>query len=166
MVATLRDGSSVRLRPVARDDEPGLRALLDRLSPESRRLRFFAADPDLDRKAGWAASRGAGRGFGLVATAGRIVGHAAWVRDGRDCAEIAFEVEDALQGRGLGTLLLAQLIEAARSAGLRRLTALVHPDNARMAALLRHCPLTAGEARGPGELRFTLELPTDTRRLP
>ena len=77
-----RDGSTVRVRPVTEADQPELRALLDRLSAESRWLRFFSAVVDLDKMAQWAATRGAGRGYGVVATGGvpeRIIGHAAYV---------------------------------------------------------------------------------------
>jgi RimJ/RimL family protein N-acetyltransferase len=160
MVAMLRDGTTVRVRPVRPGDGPALRALLGRLSPRSRRLRFFDAGADLDRKAGWAASQGAGRGLGLVATLGspeRVVGHAAYVRDGSR-AEIAFEVEEALQGRGLGGVLLAQLAAAAQRAGVRTLTAIVHPANRRMVALLHGCGLPLTESRRPGRLLFTLRL--------
>jgi GNAT superfamily N-acetyltransferase len=164
MPVALRDGTVVRLRPVRAGDEPGLRALLERLSPESRRLRFFDAAADLDRKAGWAASQGGGRGFGLVALAGspkRIVGHAACVGEAGGRAEIAFEVEDALQGRGLGRLLLRELLLAARAAGVDLLLALVDPSNRRMAELLRHAGFA--EERGPTELRFSLQM-SPTRR--
>jgi hypothetical protein len=47
----LRDGSTVRVRPVTAEDEPQLRALLARLSEESRWLRFFSAGQDLDNLA-------------------------------------------------------------------------------------------------------------------
>ena len=67
----LRDGSTVRVRPVVETDQDGLRALLDRLSPESRWLRFFSAGANLDAMARWAASRAGGRGYGVVAVAGR-----------------------------------------------------------------------------------------------
>ena len=112
----LRDGSTVRVRAVRDGDRPELRALLDRLSEDSRWLRFFTAGADLDRKADWAAGMGGGRGFGVVATLGtpeRIVGHAAYVRETSDRAEIAFEVEEEMHGLGIGTILLAHLVEAA-----------------------------------------------------
>src|SRR4051812_12159990 len=75
----LRDGSTVRVRPVRHEDEPELRALLDRLSEDSRWLRFFTAGANLDRKAEWAASMSGGRGFGAVAplrAPQRVVGRA------------------------------------------------------------------------------------------
>jgi RimJ/RimL family protein N-acetyltransferase len=159
MEVALRDGTVVRLRPVRDGDEPGLRALLDRLSPESRRLRFFDPGPDLDRKAGWAASQGGGRGFGLVATVGspeRIVGHAAYVREDDGRAEAAIEVAEDMQDRGIGTALVRRLTAEAARAGIPTLKAIVHPDNHRMADLLRDCGLAVSESRGPRELVFLL----------
>src|SRR4051812_35898595 len=87
----LRAGSTVRVRPVRDEDEAELRALLERLSDESRWLRFFSGGPDLDAMARWAATCAGGRGYGVVATAGtpeRIVGHAAYVRMSGGRAEV------------------------------------------------------------------------------
>ena len=98
----LRDGSTVRIRPIREDDVQGLAELLRRLSIESHWLRFFSAGVDLDAMARWAVTRGGGRGYGLVATAGtpeRIVGHAGYVRT------IADRVATWRRGRGNQPLL-------------------------------------------------------------
>ena len=47
----LRDGSTVRVRPMVAEDEPALRAFLDELSVESRWLRFFSGGADVHRAA-------------------------------------------------------------------------------------------------------------------
>ncbi len=161
----LRDGSTVRVRAVREDDEAELRALLGRLSDDSRWLRFFTAGADLDRKAGWAASMGGGRGFGVVATLGapeRIVGHATYVRESSERAEIAFEVDEAMHGLGIGTILLAHLAEAAKRDGIRTFTATVHPSNHLMAAVLRDSGFPIEVTSGPGELRFELPASLDS----
>ncbi len=117
----LRDGSTVHVRPVRESDQEALRALLGRLSPESRWLRFFSAGANLDAMARWGATRAKGRGYGVVATVGeRIVGHAAYVRMGSDRAEVAFEVDEDHQGLGIATVLLAHLAEGAKRRGSRR----------------------------------------------
>jgi acetyl coenzyme A synthetase (ADP forming)-like protein len=160
----LRDGSTVRVRPVRAGDKPALRALLDRLSEDSRWLRFFTAGADLDRKADWAADMGGGRGFGVVATLGtpeRIVGHAAYVRETSDRAEIAFEVEEEMHGLGIGTILLAHLAEAAARDGIRTFTATVHPSNHRMARVLRDSGFPVEVTTRPGELHFELPASLD-----
>lgn len=46
--------------------------------------------------------------------------------------EIAFIVDDAVQGRGIGTLLLEQLVDIARARGIGVLEADVLVDNAAM----------------------------------
>jgi len=77
----LRDGSTVRVRPVRPDDELRLLAFLRMLSEQSRVLRFFS--PTSDTALGQMARRETQvdytRHYGLVATRGaddEIVGHA------------------------------------------------------------------------------------------
>ena len=70
------------------------------------------------------------------------------VRDG-DSAEIAFEVADELQWRGIGTALTGELIADARAAGIKEITALVASDNPAALALLRRI-LDALEIRFEG----------------
>jgi ribosomal protein S18 acetylase RimI-like enzyme len=57
------------------------------------------------------------------------------VRDGAP-AEIAFEVTDAYQGRGIGSILAQELTADARAAGIRELRATVCGDNAPAVSLL------------------------------
>ncbi len=59
--------------------------------------------------------------------------------DEADTAEIAFVIQDGWQNRGLGTVLLAELLTAAEARGVRRFRAHVLASNARMLELLaRH----------------------------
>jgi acetyl coenzyme A synthetase (ADP forming)-like protein len=153
----LRDGSTVRVRPVTETDQDELRALLDHLSPEARWLRFFSARVDLDRMAHWAATEGGGRGYGVVATAGipeTIVGHAAYIRGTDDRAEVSFEVAEARQGAGIATILLAHLADAATRDGIRSFVATVHPSNHRMADVLRDSGFAIEVSVDPGLLQF------------
>jgi len=97
----LRDGSTVHIRPVRPDDEPGLHRFLTDLSDRSRYLRFFAGGVDLDQQARRAADVDFHDRYGLVATAGpdgAIVAHAVWLRNDADHAEVAIAVADAYQG--------------------------------------------------------------------
>ena len=50
----LRDGLTVRVRPVRSDDAPAVRAFFEHLSPKPIALRFFSSFPDLDRAVRWA----------------------------------------------------------------------------------------------------------------
>jgi RimJ/RimL family protein N-acetyltransferase len=114
------------------------------LSARSRQLRFLGPKQELspaelgyftdvdhhDHEALGALHHADGRGIGI----------ARYVRDADDpqAAEIAVTVVDDWQGRGLGTELVAQLSDRARSEGIRCFTALVAADNPAMAGLLRH----------------------------
>jgi acyl-CoA synthetase (NDP forming)/GNAT superfamily N-acetyltransferase len=135
---------------VRADDGEALLTLLEGMSPESRRLRFFSAGADLRGAARRATSVGARRGLGLVATTGQppsIVAHAAYERIDDERAEVAFEVADSLRGRGLGTILMAHLADAARDQGVTRFSAEVLPENRRMLEVFREAGFPAEIAR-------------------
>jgi ribosomal protein S18 acetylase RimI-like enzyme len=113
-------------------------AVFERLGEESRRRRFNGAKPclrphELRRLAAVDA-----RHHALVAYLEndlRPVAIARVVRTGRS-AEIAFEVADEHQQRGIGAALTAELVADARAAGVTELTALVASDNRPALALL------------------------------
>jgi len=64
-------------------------------------------------------------------------------------AEVALAIADAYQGRGLGTILLGQLAEAAHEHGIRQFEARVLPQNHRMIEVFR-------ESGFPVDLRHEL----------
>jgi acetate---CoA ligase (ADP-forming) len=136
----LRDGSTVHVRPVRREDAAAVRSMLEGMSDASRWLRFFSAFPRLEPAVRWATEVDYDRRCGLVATAGgRVVAHAGYERDAdrADRAEVAFAITDAWQGKGLGTILLGQLAEVADQKGISTFTAEVLPENHRMAQVFR-----------------------------
>ena len=121
-----------------------MRRLLKGLSDRSRWLRFFSAFPNLAKAARWATEVDNGRRYGLVATTerdGRMVGHAGLERvsDRPERAEVALEIADAMQGKGLGTALLCRLAEAAKELGIEVLVAEVLSENRQMIRVLRDC---------------------------
>lgn len=156
----LRDGAPIQVRPVAAEDLPALRAFLESLSADSRRLRFFTPAADLAAAARWAAEVDRQERDGLLATtgAGEIVGHAAWARLGPDRAEVAFEVSETMRGRGLATILLAHLAFGARAQGITTFVAEVLPENHRMLSVFRESRLPLQVHSEPGVL--TVEMPT------
>jgi acetyl coenzyme A synthetase (ADP forming)-like protein len=159
----LRDGSTVHVRPVRPEDLDAVRALFEGLSEESRWLRFFSGMYDADAVLRWATEVDYERRFGLVVTAGperRLVAHAGWERlpDRADMAELALAIADDLQGRGLGTILLGQLAEAAHAAGVALLSAQVLPQNHQMLRVLRDSGLPLTVRSLPGVV--LAELPT------
>jgi acetyl coenzyme A synthetase (ADP forming)-like protein len=167
----LRDGRTLRLRPPAAADADGVLAFFRGLSEQSRLFRFhgFAAvGPDL--VAPFLEPDGVERG-GLIATMAtnggeRVVALASWVRL-RDpaCAEVAFAVEDQLQGKGAGTRLLEQLAELASSAGIEIFVAEVMPENRGMLRVFEDAGFDIGRALEAGivEVRFPIEATEDYR---
>jgi len=81
-------------------------------------------------------------------------------------AEVAVTVIDDWQRLGLGTVLLAQLSDRARAAGLRRFTALVATQNEAGIRLLRR--MNAEFVRREADtVEYAIALrPADTRRWP
>ncbi len=159
----LRDGTTVRVRPASPDDAAGIRRLFDRLSPDSRYLRFFSGAVDTALMVHWAADVDRVQKDGLVAVTGtpeRIIGHAGWGRDPErpERAEVALVLDDEFQGRGLGTILLGQLAEGARARGLEIFTAEVLPSNYRMIQVFRDSGFDARIRSRPGVI--LVEFPT------
>ncbi|MEW6568366.1 MAG: GNAT family N-acetyltransferase [Chloroflexota bacterium] len=149
----LRDGSLVHVRPVTSGDLALLVDMVRKLSPESFYLRFLhAAEPE--EAARWLMP-GPGR-FGLLALReGRAIGHALHAVTVPGKADAAVVVADAYQGKGLGTILLGQLTEAAIAAGVSVLEAQVAPENFRMINVLRHLGFPTVLKSEPGFIRVT-----------
>jgi RimJ/RimL family protein N-acetyltransferase/predicted CoA-binding protein len=154
----LRDGSSVRLRPVRREDRERVRAFLASLSEWSLTYRFFGV-PNLEWAADWAVQVGEGDRCAIVAETGaegRIVAHAAYVREDDRSAEVAFVVSDELQGHGIATLMLAYLAQVAARHGIECFTAAVLPTNQRMIETFRYSGFPLTLRRGEGQLRVRM----------
>ena len=131
----LRDGSTLRLRLVDLGDREGLIELYDGLSPRSRRSRFFATTSSSGEEVSRLLRADPKRDCVLVAEAsGRISGTAAYFheRQAPDRAEVAFAIEDALQGRGVGTRMLEVLAGIARDHRITTFDAYVQHDNPQM----------------------------------
>ncbi len=159
----LRDGSTLRVRPVRPGDLAAVRAFLEELSDQSRVLRFFTGCPDLNAAARWATGVDDPLRHGLVAVAGpdgEVVGHAGYEREEHrpERAEVAFAIADRLQGHGLGSLLLGQLAEAAAAAGVTTFVAEVLAENHQMVQVFRDSGFPVELRSVPGMI--LVELPT------
>lgn len=132
----LRDGSTLRLRPIKLEDAAGLMELHRRLSPQSVYFRFFAPVPQLTpERARELVTVDYDNSFALVGElAGRLVAVARYYRDreAADHAEVSFVTEDALQGRGIATRMLERLAEIAREHNVTTFDAYVLGDNRKM----------------------------------
>jgi acetyl coenzyme A synthetase (ADP forming)-like protein len=155
----LRNGSSVRIRAANQTDEAGILAFLLRLSDESRRLRFAGAKTDLEATARrWAGIEDCADCCVLAVQGGDVVAQASYDRITDDRAEVGFTVTDSFQGRGLGTLLLKRLAEAASDDGVAVFEADVLADNNKMLDLFRESGLRITMKSEPGKVR--VQFPT------
>jgi acetyl coenzyme A synthetase (ADP forming)-like protein len=138
----LRDGSSLHLRPIKPGDVSALLEFHTRLSPRSVYFRYFSPLPELsEERAKVLASVDYNDTFALVGElGGRLVGVARYYRDEKahDRAEVAFLIEDALQGRGIATRMLERLAEIAREKGITTFDAYVLGDNRKMMDVFMH----------------------------
>ncbi len=158
----LRDGSTVRVRPVRSEDQPAIRAFLDGVSRESIGFRFFGF-PDLEWATSFAVDVDYADRFALVAETGapgRIIAHACYMRIDGEHAEVAFLVADAWQGRGISTILLAHLAAIAGQHGIATFVAGVLPVNHRMIGVFRQSgfPVQLRSTRDAIEVEFPTSL--------
>lgn len=138
---TMRDGTEVTIRPIRPDDEPLVVQFHHRLSDSTVHGRYGgvlklghrvsharlirSCFTDYDRHIALVAER-------TDAASGRheILGIARLIKEpGLGEAEFAVVVADRWQGRGVGTRLLALLVEVARREGLRRVSGRVLREN-------------------------------------
>jgi ribosomal protein S18 acetylase RimI-like enzyme len=152
------DGMTIR--PLRNGDTATVAALFDRLGPASRERRFCAGKPRLSEAELTLLARVDGDRHVLVGYVDgdpRPAAIARLVRVGRD-AEIAFEVADDHQSRGLGTTLAGELAADARAAGITTLRATVCGDNPRAVSLLRRLARSLEVSWRGAEREFVLEL--------
>ncbi|MGE5596565.1 MAG: N-acetyltransferase family protein [Hyphomicrobiales bacterium] len=133
---TLRDGREVVFRRIRPDDAQQLVEGFRRLSPESRRRRFFSPLRELDPAlAGRLANVDFVRRAAFVATfPGEDIVRAVARYEQVDShtAEVAFTVADELQGQGIASHLLHHLAALARLNGIDRFVADVLAENSGM----------------------------------
>lgn len=121
---------AIRIRPLEPSDAGLLDAVLDGMSAQSRYTRFHGPKPRLtSTERGYLAGTDGRDHLALVALddAGAPLGIARSVRlrEDRTAAEVAAEVVDVWQHRGLGARLLEGLARQAAAAGIARFTASV-----------------------------------------
>ncbi|MCS7296589.1 MAG: GNAT family N-acetyltransferase, partial [Chloroflexota bacterium] len=156
----LRDGTTVHLRAARSEDTPRVAAFYRSLSPVSRHLRFFSIGKGaLEERAALDCQVDYVHRFTLLAASGpaaEVVGVASYVRTGPDRAEVAFAVSDRLQGRGLGTLLLAHLAQVAAAHGIATFEGVMLPENYRMLDVLEQSGFPLQLRPTQDEIAFTM----------
>ena len=131
----LRDGGTAHLRPIRPQDADALQAFHAGQSQASIYMRFFSFKPKLSGKEvrRFTEVDHINRVAFVITIGGEIMGIGRYDRlDDPTEAEVAFNISDAHQGRGIGSILLEHLAVAARENGIRRFTAEVLPDNRKM----------------------------------
>ena len=164
-----RDGTELMLRPVLPGDTQRVAQAHIMFSPETLYRRFLSVRTPTETVLTYLFEVDYVDHFVWVVTDGEdgpVVADARFVRDHDDptLAEIAFTVADAYQGRGIGTVLFAALVVAARIDGVTKFQARVLSDNLPARALLDRldAPWMREE---PGVVAATVEVP-DPKTLP
>ena len=136
----LRDGSTAHLRPIRPDDAEELARMHRQQSQTSIYLRFFTYKSSLSSKElqRFTQVDHRDRVALIVLRGGEIIGVGRYDRlDDPLEAEVAFNIADSQQGRGLGSILMEHLAVAARENGIRRFSAEVLPENRKMLSVFQ-----------------------------
>ncbi|MBM6404000.1 GNAT family N-acetyltransferase [Phycicoccus sp. CSK15P-2] len=163
----LRDGTVASVRPIRPDDADGIRRFHAAQSDESIYLRFFAplrrlSDADVHR---FTHVDYADRVALVVTMREEIIGIGRFDRLDTRSAEVAFNISDHYQGKGIGSVLLEHLAAIGRDLGIVRFTAEVLPQNRRMLAVFSDAGYEVSRRLEDGvvEVGFDIE-PTDRSR--
>lgn len=159
--ALTADGAIVAIRPARADDTAAIADMFRRASGASLRLRFFInpgsslIEAEVARLTRPASPQ---RATLAAELAGTVVGVASYERRGpqEPTAEFAVFVDDAYQGRGIGTLLLEHLAAYARGQGIVHLRGDVLAGNARMLRVASELAVDQAELPRDGVVEVTV----------
>jgi acyl-CoA synthetase (NDP forming)/GNAT superfamily N-acetyltransferase len=155
------DGGTVHLRPICPDDDEGINGLMERSSDQTRYYRFFGpmrklSERDLHR---FTHVDHVDRVAFVVLLGDQIIAVGRFDRyPGTDDAEVAFLVEDAHQGRGLGSVLLEHLAAAARERGIKRFVAEVLAQNSKMVRVFQDAGYASERSYEDGVVHLTFPI--------
>ncbi|MFD0024256.1 GNAT family N-acetyltransferase [Streptomyces sp. NPDC058382] len=156
-VLTLPEGNEITVRRADQADLEAARAMHDRCSEQTLRLRYHGPVRDADRYLDHLLSPRFGRTLAVQTASGRLValGHLLW--DG-DETEVALLVEDDWQRRGIGSELLGRLVALAVEAGCESVYAVTQASNTGMVAAMRALSLPLDYQIEEGTLVITARL--------
>jgi acyl-CoA synthetase (NDP forming)/GNAT superfamily N-acetyltransferase len=158
----LGDGTSALLRPIAPSDADALHDFHQRQSAQSRYLRYFSPKPELTPKEldHFTMVDFVDRAAFVVEQHGEFLGWASYERwTNRTDAEVAFQVDDRQQGKGIATLLLEHLAAVAQDNGIERFTAQTLGENRAMLSVFAKAgwPVHRRFESGIIDVDFTLD---------
>jgi GNAT superfamily N-acetyltransferase len=161
---TVRSGDAVQYRSAAAADCEAIRWFVSGLSLRTRFLRFFTPAASLSSVV-LRAMCGVDRAIDvLVAThGGVIIGHAMAVdgvgSDGGQVADIGLVITDHWQSRGVGSMIMGQLVARAAARGVSVLAMDVLPENRLMLAIISHWWANAQYEFGRDSVTVRVHLP-------
>ncbi|MCK0115644.1 GNAT family N-acetyltransferase [Isoptericola sp. S6320L] len=172
----LRDGTTMHVRPIRADDADAIQRFQEGQSERSAYFRFFAPIKRLtDRELARLVTLDHQDRVALVAVRPGtdedgveredVLGVARFdvITDGE--AEVAFNIADSVQGKGLASVLLEHVAAAARERGVRRFTAEVLPQNASMLGVFRDAGYEISQHLDDGIVTVGIDLdPTERSR--
>jgi acetyltransferase len=137
----MKDGERAFARPIRPDDEPGIYRLLQHVTMEDLRLRFFAPIKEFTHQFIARLTQldyARAMAFVAVDASNEILGVARLHSDSiYESGEYAILLRSELKGRGLGWALMQLLIEYAKSEGLKRIAGQVLQENTAMLSMCR-----------------------------
>jgi acyl-CoA synthetase (NDP forming)/GNAT superfamily N-acetyltransferase len=158
----LSDGATVHVRATSAADTEAIVAFHERQSRDSNYKRYFSHHPKLsaaDIKR-FTESDFVSKGVLAAVDGTMLIGIGGWYRwPDRADADVAFQVDDAHQRRGLATVLLEHLAASAKAAGIVRFTAETFTDNTGMLSVFTRAgwPVQRRFASGLIELSWELQ---------
>jgi RimJ/RimL family protein N-acetyltransferase len=135
----LKDATAVHVRPIRPEDDGALVEIFNHSSPQTVYQRFFSALPELTPSMAWHLSHVNYKDrFALVAEVeGGPVGVARYERtNDPGLLELGLVIMDEWQNRGLGRILLREIMRAAERNGIYTFRADVLAENRRMLRLI------------------------------
>ena len=163
-IERLRDGTTLQIRALHRDDRAEMLAYVGRFSKQTLYRRFFAPKRSFsEREIEFFLNVDFTNHVALVAVLAEggqqlIVGGARYIVSHPGCAEIAFAIDDPHQKLGIATHLINHLIKIARAAGLELFVAEVLPENVPMLKVFERCGLATTTRSERGLVHVTLAL--------
>lgn len=160
----LLDGRTARVRPTRSTDGQPLVDFYEAVSPASKYLRYFAPHPTLTAaELQRLTNPDYDTHVSLVVESGdRIIALGTYAKTIPGEAEMAFLVQDAHHGRGIGAILLEHLAQTARERGVTKFVAEIMPENGEMISTLRAAGYQMRMSWGEGFMWFECSIaPTE-----